>query len=453
MEKDTINPYTSDSDRIDAKDIEAGTIAPLPATTSGKPESEAPAGPAAPDAGPVPDGGLDAWLQVLGSTIILAETWGLINSFGVFQAYYQTDLLAATSSSSDISWIGSLQGSLLMLVGVISGPLFDAGYFRHLLWAGMFLIVFGQFMTSLCSSYWQVVLAQGVCIGIGMGFTFLPSAAIMSQYFSKRRALALGIASAGSPVAGIVFPIIFSGLQPSIGFGWATRVIAFILLALAIIPLACMHTRIPPNKKRALIDKSALRELPFLTFISGGFLAFLTLYVPFFYISIFSTSHQISADYFAPYLVTLLNVGSVFGRIVPNWLADSYGSLNMLIICTFVSAILAFAWLGIHNLGGLCVFALLYGTFSGGLVSLNPSVIVTLSPDMGRVGARMGMSFLATGISILIGTPIAGAILGEFTEAEWMGTMGYAAAGMLLATAMYGTSRFLIYKKNGHWRA
>ncbi|KAK0730858.1 major facilitator superfamily domain-containing protein [Lasiosphaeris hirsuta] len=402
---------------------------------------------------PVPDGGLEAWLIVLGATIVLVDTWGLINTFGVFQAYYEETLLK-TSSASDISWIGSIQAALLCLVGLISGPLFDAGYFRHTLVGGLFLIIFGMFMTSLCTVYWQFVLAQGICVGLGMGLTFLPSAAIISQYFSRHRALALGISSAGSPVAGIVFPIIFSRLEPVVGFGWATRVLAFILLALSVIPLVCMRTRIPPSgKARALFDRSALTDWPYVTFVASSFFSFLTLYVPFFYITVFATAHKITTPDFAPYLVTMLNVGSVFGRLVPNALADRYGSLNVLSICLIGSAAIGYGWLGIQNLAGAIVFALLYGALSGGVVSLVPSVIVSLAPDMSRVGVRMGISFLVSGIALLIGTPIAGAIVGGYSDAEWKGTMAYAASGLLFAAVLNTVARVMVYKKRGGWRA
>ncbi|KAM7222516.1 putative major facilitator superfamily transporter protein [Rhypophila decipiens] len=402
---------------------------------------------------PNPDGGLQAWLQVLGSTIILVLTWGLINTFGVYQEYYESTLLPS-SSSSQISWIGSVQASFLFLVGVISGPLFDAGYFRHLLWAGIFLVVFGQFMTSLCSVYWQVLLAQGFCIGAGMGFLFLPSTAIVSQYFHKRRALAIGIASAGSPVAGIVFPIIFSRLEPKIGFGWTTRVIAFILLGISVIPLVFMKTRLPVSgKKRALFDPTAVRDAPLVLFTLGGFFAFLALYVPFFYITVFATSHEISTPDFAPYLVTIMNAGSIIGRLGPNALADRWGSLNVMLVCTVVSAVLAFGWMGIENQAGSIVFALLYGASSGGVVSLCPSVLFGLTEDMRLLGTRMGMNFLVLGFSIMIGTPIAGAILGDMTQAEWLGMMGYGAAGLVLAVVLFIGARLAAYKKDKSLKA
>ncbi|KAK0624606.1 major facilitator superfamily domain-containing protein [Bombardia bombarda] len=461
-ESDASETDTASEDRVvysdsrGDRDIEKSGSLPAPHTTEAVPTpmisdpSSEPSSSTDPD--PAPDGGLQAWLQVLGSVVILANTWGLINTFGVYQAYYETDLLKS-NTSSEISWIGSIQASLLLLVGVISGPLFDAGYFRHLLITGLTLIVFGQFMTSLCTQYWQVLLAQGFCIGIGMGLTFLPSAAIVSQYFTKHRALAIGISSAGSPVAGIIFPVIFSRLEPTLGFGWATRVIAFVLLAISIVPVLFMRTRLPPSgRARAFIDKSALRDWPFAGFVIAGFFGFMTLYVPFFYITLFATSHGITTPDFAPYLVTFLNLGSVFGRVVPNAIADRLGSLNVLVACTFASAVTAFGWFGIHDLGGSVVFALLYGAFSGAVVSLTPSVVASMTPDMSRLGTRLGMSFMFTGVSILIGTPIAGSILGDFTQAEWQGTMGYGAAGLFIAAVFYSVSRALLYKRNRRWR-
>ena len=52
-------------------------------------------------------------------------------------------------------------------------------------------------MTSLGTQYYQIVLAQGVCVGIGAGCLFVPSVAIVATYFTTKRALMIGIAAAG----------------------------------------------------------------------------------------------------------------------------------------------------------------------------------------------------------------------------------------------------------------
>lgn len=118
---------------------------------------------------------------------------------GAYQTYYQQDLLR-NKSASNISWIGSIQAGLLMFVSVFAGPLYDYGYLRMLVLTGSFLVTFGMMMTSLCTAYWQLVLAQGFIIGIGNGCLFVPSVALLPTYFTARRGLAMGIAASGSSV-------------------------------------------------------------------------------------------------------------------------------------------------------------------------------------------------------------------------------------------------------------
>ncbi len=74
------------------------------------------------------------------------------------------------------------------------------GYFRTMLIIGNFGVVFGIFMLSLATTYWQVFLAQGVCMGLGAGFLYVPSIALIGLSFSKKRALAQGIVMSGIAV-------------------------------------------------------------------------------------------------------------------------------------------------------------------------------------------------------------------------------------------------------------
>lgn len=117
--------------------------------------------------------------------------------YGVYQTYYHADLLSSYSES-DISWVGSVQAFLLFVVSAVSGPLFDLGYLRVLLVLGTFLIVAGMMITSICKSYWEIFLSQGIMIGVGHGCLFLCSVVIVGQYFTTKKAFATGIASTGS---------------------------------------------------------------------------------------------------------------------------------------------------------------------------------------------------------------------------------------------------------------
>ena len=90
----------------------------------------------------------------------------------------------------------------MLLVGACTGPVFDRGYLRLLLLIGSFGVVFGFMMLSLCKEFWQAMLAQGFCIGLGGGMLFVPSVAILPTYFSTKIGLAIGLAAAGSSMGG-----------------------------------------------------------------------------------------------------------------------------------------------------------------------------------------------------------------------------------------------------------
>lgn len=158
--------------------------------------------PPGPPGGHPPDGGFKAWLQVVGAFLLFFNTWGILNTFGVYQTYYESGQLFA-ASSSDISWIGSVQAFCVLIIGSVTGPAFDRGYLRMLLLVGSFGVVFGHMMLSLCHTYWQVLLAQGFTVGLGGGCLFVPSVAILPGYFRAKLGLAVGLAASGSSMGGM----------------------------------------------------------------------------------------------------------------------------------------------------------------------------------------------------------------------------------------------------------
>ena len=216
-----------------------------------------------------PDGGLTAWLQVLGSFLINFNNWGLVNSFGVFQAFYEAHHLSH-HSTSEIAWIGTLQGALLLIVGSVSGPLFDKGYFQAILVIAGTLLVFGFMMLSLCTTYYQIMLSQGVLMGLCSGLLYIPSVALIPVYFKKRRGLALGLAVGGGSVGGIVYPLVFRNLLDSVGFAWAVRTMGFTALILLATATLIVHP-LGPRTRRQLIDLAAFTEKPYLALVATAF--------------------------------------------------------------------------------------------------------------------------------------------------------------------------------------
>ena len=370
-----------------------------------------------------------------------------MNTFGVFQTYYETELLKS-HSPSEISWIGTFQGFLLVALSLIVGPIFDRGYFRTLIITGAFLTVFGLMMTSLATQYWQVFLAQALTIGLGSGCAFLPSMAIVATYFTTKRALAIGILASGGSVGSVIYPIVFERLQPRIGFPWTTRVLGFISLATFLVSISVMRTRLPPaNRSRALLDLKAFKYLPYTLFTIALFLALAGLYIPIFYIITWAQVHAHVGEQTWFYMLPLLNAASVFGRIIPGLLADRFhAAFELAIICTGIAGVLGYSAVAVHDLGGIVVFAILYGFVSGAVVSLPGAILSSLAPDMSVVGTWMGMAFFCGAIGVLIGNPIAGTIINvpenQFSGGFIFGASLVMAAAVLLAAAKWMKIRY-----------
>ncbi|KAL4793915.1 major facilitator superfamily domain-containing protein [Aspergillus venezuelensis] len=362
---------------------------------------------------PIPNGGVEAWLSVVGVFCVFVNTWGLISTYGAFQEFYQTALLRDESSSA-ISWVGSIQATLIVLVGLVSGPLVDLGYLRFLVASGSFLIVFGMMMTSLATEYYQVILAQGFCVGIGGGIAYIPALVVISTYFTTKRPIAIGCASIGSSVGSVVFPIMFRQLQPKIGFGWTVRSIAFINLLLAIITCVVLCRR--TGKKigaRSLIDWKAFRDTPFMLFSVSLTLMMLGYWIPLFYVASYARTVLGTSTSLSFYMLSIINGASAFGRTVPYLLGSRVKPICILIFCITASAIAMFTWIAATSVAGFIVWACYWGFLTGVLVTGPTSIIShpALCPDFKMLGTRMGMMWAISSLGSLTGTPIAGALV------------------------------------------
>ena len=57
------------------------------------------------------------------------------------------------------------------------------------------------------TEYYQVLLTQGILMGLGLGCLYLPAPAVVSQYFHRHAALAIGASSTGSALGLCCFSI------------------------------------------------------------------------------------------------------------------------------------------------------------------------------------------------------------------------------------------------------
>lgn len=377
---------------------------------------------------------LTQFCRIVGCGFIFFITWGVASSFSAYQAYYQ-EFLPGSHAPSTISWIGTVQVALLGMTGIVSGALYDRGYLRILLISGCSLVILGFFMLSLAKEYYQIILAQGVCIGLGKstsntalllililgpgnGMLYVPSVAVISQTFStKSRPLAIGVSSSGAAIGGIVLPIMFRHLQPSIGFDWINRVFGFIVLAMSISTIFLLRPDSTHTRARGpLFDPSALKEPPYIALLVGLFFVFLGYWIPLIYITPYAQFSLKTSVSYAFYLLAILNAGSLAGRILPAFLAHRFGPAVILAAGCISLGILILAWIGIHNVAGITVWSILVGFMAGITVAIPAAVVPLLSPSASVVGARTGMAWSGAAFAALIGGPIAGALVDTKTN-------------------------------------
>ncbi|EPS28689.1 hypothetical protein PDE_03635 [Penicillium oxalicum 114-2] len=385
-----------------------------------------------------PDGGLTAWTQAVMGHLVAFNTWGYIASFGVFQAYYQSNLGV---SSSAISWVGSLQVFLIFFVGTFSGRALDAGLFRQTFYIGVLLQLLGVFMTSLATRYWQILLAQGVCTGLGSGLQFCPVMGLVATYFSSRRVFALAFCLVGSSTGGMLFPGLVKCLIPAIGLAWTIRVLGFVMLAASVPAVLLLRPRLPPRRSGPLVDWISFKEPTYVLFILGMFLNFWGLYFAFYYVGAFGRTNIGLTYSDSTNLIIVTNGAGVFGRLIPAYLADRYfGPLNTIIPLSLGASLMMFCWAAVHSTGGLYAFAILYGIFSNGVQGLWPSTLSSLTSDLSKTGIRIGMGFTVVSLACLTGPPLGGALIAKahgYIGAQIWGGLSFALGAAILVLARY----------------
>jgi MFS family permease len=135
-----------------------------------------------------------------------------------------------------------------------------------------------------------------------------PALNATAGWFDKKRGMAYGIIATGSSVGGVVFPIMISRLIRTVGFGWAMRVSAFLILVLLIIANLTIKARHPPTPQKLSPGQLAqpFREVQFLAVTLGLFLFTFGMFAPITYLPVQALSAGMDPE-LVQYLIAMLN--------------------------------------------------------------------------------------------------------------------------------------------------
>ena len=238
---------------------------------------------------------------------------------------------------------------------------------QAMVYTGSIGLVVCIMMISLCHSFWQFLLSQGVLLGICMALATWPMIALVGQYFKRSRAAATGFVVAGSSLGGIVWPIVIDRLlnTTTIGFPWTMRIIGFAMIPCLIFSCVAakspesvvqqkdleapdmsdtqLHTEKDPKQDRSAARKALYKQSSMQLTCLAMFITYFGLFAPIFYLPSFA-KHQGFSTTLAFYTASIVNGASFAGRILPGFVADRYGKFNCCIVAMFASGITILCW-------------------------------------------------------------------------------------------------------------
>ncbi|KAL1923376.1 uncharacterized protein VTP21DRAFT_8356 [Calcarisporiella thermophila] len=351
-----------------------------------------------------PPDALYGWFVVVAVFFLAFYLFGLATSWGIFQDLYSRDIFHGQEPLISISYIGSLGNSLMYLFGPISGVVVSRIGNRSLLLVASLLHPLGMILASFSTTVWQLYLTQGLLVGLGNGCAFYGGVIMTPQWFERYRGLATGIAVSGSGFGGLALAPLTRTLIDRLGHQWALRILGLIGFVIIFSSSFVLRPRIrrPPSRRPGLFHYGFF-DKRFVLLMLTGFFAMLGYWQPYFLLPSYAVATTgLTPQLSAVFVGVISGVNSVF-RIVLGGCADWLGNTNVLVFSLLVTAIsILVFWMLAKSFAFFVLFVIVYGTSSGGFISLFPVIITELvKPE--DAPAAFGIAFFSYGVGSLLG--------------------------------------------------
>ncbi|KAI4607802.1 hypothetical protein J4E83_009344 [Alternaria metachromatica] len=312
-----------------------------------------------------PDGGY-GWVCVAACFTINCFTWGTVSAYGIYLSHYLADDIFPEASTWDYAFIGGFNFAIAMLVAPFV-TVFCRKFGTHVVMCcGLVLQLGGFIAASFATRIWQLHLSQGVLIGCGIGFLYIPCLPVLSQWFDRKRSLANGISAAGSGVGGAAFTWGTEAIIQRFSISWALRItgiIAFVANLTATVFIRDRNKAIRPSQLG--FDTKLLRRYEVILLLAWVFISMLGYIVLLFSLSDFALSIGLSRPQ-ATDIIGLLNVGTAIGRPIIGILSDQWSRIDTAGALTLLCGVSCFAfWLPATSYALTVFFAILCGAIVG----------------------------------------------------------------------------------------
>ncbi|MEO7391524.1 MAG: MFS transporter [Ramlibacter sp.] len=363
-----------------------------------------------------------AWLRLAVSLVLMTIGGSGMYSVTVVLPRLQADFGVARADASlpyTLTMIGFGLG------GVLMGRLADRFGVLVPVGLGAMGLGVGFVAAGLAPNLWLFCIAQGLLIGfLGTSATFAPLVADTSQWFDRRRGMALAICMSGNYTAGALWPPVMQHFIDSVG--WRQTYIGMgVFCMVTILPLSLVLRRRPPAQAAPSMaqpglaaggSSAAMSSRPMgmspatvQAFLCvAGVSCCVAMSMPQVHIVAYCGDLGFGAARGAEMLSLMLGLG-VVSRLASGWISDRIGGLRTLLLGSILQGVALLLFLPFNGLVSLYVVAGLFGLFQGGIVPAY-ALIVREHFSPAEAGARVGTVLMATMFGMALGGWMSGAV-------------------------------------------
>ena len=374
--------------------------------------------------------------------VMLGAAYGVMFSFPVFlvplleEFRWSRGVAAGAFSLSAV-----VQGVLSPVIGGLVDRLGP----RRVILGGMVVLALTCMLGSRIASLWQLYLVTGVLTATALcAVGFVPSGALVAQWFADRQASMMGIAFSGMGVGVLTIGPLSQALISSHGWRGAYLVLGLGLLVLLVpvvwfgvreAPHAPPRTR-APRDAAAVAPDTAVREALRMPAFWALFFAYLCTPLAVFPVVTHQVAFAVDHGYarmFVAGIFGLTGFMSIVGRIVFGIAADRIGralSATISYGCTAVGTLALISLEAWPHTALLYVYALLFGLGFGARGPIITAIAAQIFPGR-RFGAIYGWLSVGNGLGGAIGPWFAGFmfdVTGSYRVAFLLST-GFCVAG------------------------
>jgi len=358
-------------------------------------------------------------VSIVLSTLGCVGMWSLVVALPAVQADFHAPRAGATLPYA-LTTIG------FMIGGIIVGRLADRFGILPPLAGGTILMSLGYVITAFAPGLLVFALVSGVTIGLGGAASFAPLVADASLWFDRHRGLAISLATAGSSLAGVVWPPVIQHFIAAVG--WRQTHIGIGLFCLAtMLPLSLVLLRRPVFQeapREAASTGSTYQTIGLAPGVTQGLLGFaglcccVAMSMPQVHLVAYCGDLGYGPARGAEMLAVMLGFG-VASRLIFGWVLNVIGGLPTLLLGSAMQAIALALYLPFNGLASLYVVSAIFGLAQGGIVPSYAVIIRELFPAQ-EAGLRVSLAISVTLAGMALGGWLAGAIY------DWTGSYAVA---------------------------